>query len=53
MDKYMTYEDILQMIARACNAAFYTGVKDIKASVVESAAQIYVAQMNTQTQKEG
>lgn len=40
-----SFEEILEMISRACNSVFYTGTKDIKGTVLECATQIYIAQM--------
>lgn len=49
-----SYNEIMQMIIKACNNHFYTGAKDEKKTVIECATQIYIAQMNTRTpQKEG
>lgn len=53
MAEDMTYKEIVRMIGNACNDEFYSGVKDLKATIIESATQIYIAQMNTRTQKEG
>ena len=48
----MTYKDILRMVESACAAVFYSGAKGVETSVIESATQIYIAQMNTRTPKE-
>ena len=47
-----SYDEIMRMIINACNNNFYSGVKDDKKTVIESATQIYIAQMNTRTLKE-
>ena len=37
-----SFEEILRMVASACNSIFYTGTKD---TILECATQIYIAQM--------
>ena len=43
--KMKSFGEILKMISCACAKTYYTGDKDIKATVVECATQIYIAQM--------
>lgn len=45
MIKKMSYDEILRMIINACNNGFYSGVKEIKETVIECATQIYIEQM--------
>ena len=40
-----SFEEILRMVASACNSIFYTGTKDSKDTILECATQIYIAQM--------
>ena len=47
-----SYNEIMGMIINACNNYFYSGAKDKEKTVLECATQIYIAQMNTSTQKE-
>ena len=48
-----SYNEIMRMIINACNDNFYNGAKDEKKTVIESATQIYIAQMTRTPQKEG
>ena len=41
--EHNSFEEILQMVASACNATF--GIRDIRSNVLECATQIYIAQM--------
>lgn len=40
-----SFEEIVRMIANACNSVFYAGTKDRKDTILECATQIYIAQM--------
>jgi hypothetical protein len=40
-----SFEEILKMVSRACNATFYSGTRDVLKTVLECATQIYIAQM--------
>ena len=48
-----SYDEIMQMIIKACNNYFYSGVKDEKKAVIECATQIYIAQMNCTPKERG
>ena len=48
-----SFEDILKMIKSACMNTFYRGIEGLNEEVLRCATQIYIAQMNTRTQKEG
>ncbi len=40
-----TFNEILRIINNACNDVFYSGARDVKATVIECATRIYIAQM--------
>ena len=40
-----SFSEILSMVVNACNREFYSGIKELKKTVLECATQIYIAQM--------
>ena len=48
-----SFEQILSMVISACNGQFYSGTRDIQATVVECATQIYIAQTNNLLKETG
>ena len=46
------FEDILRDVARACNNVLSNGYKNNYADVIEAAAKIYIAELETESQKE-